>query len=168
METKEGTTTTLMPAAKAFAGAGAEATSSAGGGGGDGKKKPPVVIKKVPMPQVLLDYILSWTRMGPWPSSNDDSDQFLLSPEHRNKDDDDDGFASFEAKVRAQREELSAFLDKKDDEFAVFQAKVRDEVDENGCYMVDDTYFAKLEAAQALSDELFAKLNMSGILFEED
>uniref|UniRef100_A0A0E0EJB8 Uncharacterized protein n=1 Tax=Oryza meridionalis TaxID=40149 RepID=A0A0E0EJB8_9ORYZ len=162
METKEGTTTTLMPAAKAFAGTGAEATSSAGGGGGGDGKKP-----KVPMPQVLLDYILSWTRMGPWPSSDDDS-EFFLSPEHRNKDDDDDGFAVFEAKVRAQREELSAFLDKKDDEFAVFQAKVRDEVDENGCYMVDGTYFAELEAAQALSDELFAKLNMSGILFEDD
>ncbi|BAT04418.1 Os08g0228900 [Oryza sativa Japonica Group] len=158
METKEGATTTLMPAAKAFAGA--------GGGGDNVEKKPPVVSKKVPMPQVLLDYILSWTRMGPWPSSDDHS-EFLLSPEHRNQDD-DDGFAAFEAKVRAQREELSAFLDKKDDEFAVFQAKVRDEVDENGCYMVDGTYFADLEAAQALSNELFAKLNMSGILFEED
>uniref|UniRef100_A0A0D9W883 Uncharacterized protein n=1 Tax=Leersia perrieri TaxID=77586 RepID=A0A0D9W883_9ORYZ len=53
------------------------------------------------------------------------------------------------------------------DDFERFQDEVRDSILKNGCYMVDEGYYARSEALQAIVKEEYAKIDLSRIEFGE-
>uniref|UniRef100_A0A0E0MAH8 Uncharacterized protein n=1 Tax=Oryza punctata TaxID=4537 RepID=A0A0E0MAH8_ORYPU len=55
--------------------------------------------------------------------------------------------------------------DKVGDEFEVFQEEVRRAVENDGCYMVDQRYFAETAAIQEAMEEEWAKIDMSRVIF---
>uniref|UniRef100_I1QVS3 Uncharacterized protein n=1 Tax=Oryza glaberrima TaxID=4538 RepID=I1QVS3_ORYGL len=51
------------------------------------------------------------------------------------------------------------------DEFEAFQEEVRRAVENDGCYMVGESYFAETAAIQAAMEEEWAKIDMSRVIF---
>ncbi|BAS79134.1 Os02g0546050 [Oryza sativa Japonica Group] len=93
--------------------------ASSGTAAGEDSEKPLV---KEPLPQAEVDFILAWKREpSPCP---DDVHWALLSPEQRQL-----------------HEEMAAMGKEFEDSFEEFQDEVRREVEENGCYMVDESYY---------------------------
>uniref|UniRef100_A0A0D3F672 Uncharacterized protein n=1 Tax=Oryza barthii TaxID=65489 RepID=A0A0D3F672_9ORYZ len=144
MET-EGEEATGGAAAKAavaatFADA-AMAASSGTAAGGDSEK--PLV--KEPLPQAEVDFILAWKREpSPCP---DDVHWALLSPEQRQL-----------------HEEMAAMGKEFEDSFEEFQDEVRREVEENGCYMVDESYYTDQAEMQAQLKEGWAAIDWSDVV----
>nr|AAG13485.1 hypothetical protein [Oryza sativa Japonica Group] len=51
------------------------------------------------------------------------------------------------------------------DEFEAFQEEVRRAVENDGCYMVGESYFAETAAIQAAMEEEWTKIDMSRVIF---
>uniref|UniRef100_A0A0E0MH12 Uncharacterized protein n=1 Tax=Oryza punctata TaxID=4537 RepID=A0A0E0MH12_ORYPU len=110
---------------------------------GSEQQKPPAAAP--PLAQGYVDSILAFERV-PWPVSDDDVKH--LSPEQRREID----------KMAALHKVL-------DDDFVVFQAEVSRQVEDSGCYVVDESYFANQAKLDALIKEEWPKIDWSGFEF---
>uniref|UniRef100_A0A0E0IEH9 Uncharacterized protein n=1 Tax=Oryza nivara TaxID=4536 RepID=A0A0E0IEH9_ORYNI len=138
-EGEETTSGAALVGAATFADAAKAASGAAAGG--DGEK--PLV--KEPLPQVEVDFILAWKR-EPSPCPDDDH-WALLSPEQRQL-----------------HEEIAAMGKEFEDSFEEFQDEVRREVEENGCYMVDESYYTDQAEMQAQLKEGWAAIDWSDVI----
>uniref|UniRef100_I1R1H7 Uncharacterized protein n=1 Tax=Oryza glaberrima TaxID=4538 RepID=I1R1H7_ORYGL len=108
------------------------------------QQKPPAA---APLAQGYVDSILAFERT-PWPVLSDD-DLKRLSPEQRREID----------KMAALHKAL-------DDDLAVLQAEVSRQVEDNGCYVVGESYLADQAKLEALIEEEWAKIDWSAFEFK--
>lgn len=124
----------------------AKKTTAAAAATAAGEPQKPAAVAPL-LAQGYVDSILAFERVQ-WPVFSDD-DLKHLSPEQRREID----------KMAALHKAL-------DDDLAVFQAEVSRQVEDNGCYVVGESYLADQAKLEALIKEEWAKIDWSAFEFE--
>uniref|UniRef100_A0A0E0DXI1 Uncharacterized protein n=1 Tax=Oryza meridionalis TaxID=40149 RepID=A0A0E0DXI1_9ORYZ len=124
----------------------AKKTTAAAAATAAGEPQKPAAVAPL-LAQGYVDSILAFERVQ-WPVFSDD-DLKHLSPEQRREID----------KMAALHKAL-------DDDLAVFQAEVSRQVEDNGCYVVGESYLADQAKLEALIKEEWAKIDWSAFEFD--